>query len=40
MAAVEAVAQLDGMLLKGGQEKRVMQRMPPLSPHPPSDHGH
>lgn len=35
MAAVEAVAQLGGMLLKGGQERRVMQRMvpsPTLSP--------
>lgn len=34
MAAVEAVAQLDGMLLKGGREKRVMQRMPPAPPRP------
>lgn len=34
MAAVEAVAQLDGMLLKGGREKRVMQRMPPAPPSP------
>lgn len=29
MAAVEAAVQLDGMLLKGGLKKRVMQRMPP-----------
>lgn len=34
MAAVEAVAQLDGMLLKGRTREKGHAKNAPLSPHP------